>query len=131
MILKIGLYLLMGLVLNAVISFGFKLWIATKCVNDPTDRIFNDLYAYYIKQLIIRTNSLAFWKRNDMTESEENSALDNEARGYLNFAEENLRGGFLLFAIVFTTVLWPVEVFYVKAWTIPRTVEYAKKYGET
>ncbi len=131
MILKIGLYLLVGLVLNAVVSFGFTLWMATKCVNDPTDKIFNDLYAYYIKQLIIRMKSLAFWERNDATESEESNDLDNEARGYLNFLDGKLNGGLLLFAMVFTTVLWPVELFYIKTWTIPRTVEYAKKYDET
>ena len=131
MILKIGLYLLVGLVLNVVVSFGFMLWMATKCVNDPTDRILNDLYAYYIKQLIIRVKSLEFWKRNDMTESEGSSDLDNEARGYLNFLDGKFNGTLLLFTIVFTTVLWPVEVLYVKTWTIPRTVEYARKYDET
>ena len=131
MIGKFGLYVLVGLLTNAVLTAWLFVAMYRKCRNDVDGSIFNDLYLKYLELTVERGNQMLFWKKKDKGESgKSGSDIQEEVRMY----DTGIRNLTVLdWALILVTfiLLWPYEVIYTKGYTIPRFIEYAKKYNET
>ena len=129
MIWKIGLYFLIGTILNLGISAWIILWAVSKD-KDGSFAVPDDIMREYTKLVIYRSERLIFWKYrknenlDELSEHEMDELIDDLDR-------EGLSRYDLLLMIIGTAILWPIEIFYTKSWTIPRIIEYAKKYDET
>lgn len=129
MIWKIGLYFLIGTILNLGISAWIILWAVSKD-KDGSFAVPDDIMREYTKLVIYRSERLIFWKYrknknlDELSEHEMDELIDDLDR-------EGLSRYDLLLMIIGTAILWPIEIFYTKSWTIPRIIEYAKKHDET
>jgi len=129
MIWKIGLYFLIGAILNLGISAWIILWAVSKD-KDGSFAVPYDIMHEYMKLIFCRSERLIFWKYrknehlDELSECEMDELIDELDR-------EGLSRYDLLLIIIGVAILWPIEIFYTKRWTIPRIIEYAKKYDET
>ena len=129
MIWKIVLYFLIGAILNLGISAWILLWAVSKD-KDESFAVTDDIMHEYTKLIIYRSERLIFWKYRKNEKLDELS--EREVDELIDELDcEGLSRHDLLLIIIGAAILWPIEIFYTKRWTIPRIIEYAKKYDET
>ena len=131
MIGKFVVYILVGLLTNAVLTAWLFIIMYRKCRNDSDGSIFNDLYNKYLELTVERGQQMFFIKKKSKSESGESSVdIQEEARWYNERIHELNATDWIMILITFV-VLWPYEVIYNKGYTIPRFIAYAKKYDKT